>query len=544
MQSAAARFGFVVAGYSGRDASVMALFHEALAQPNPFPGGLLWTTITGGTVLPAVAELLAAAGARGVAAHLVAIDTFDALMLRLWRNLPDKPATLDAKVRRFASVTVNVAVPSAGTAKPLLRLNAIPIRALPAKCLAVRVKRPMEWADLRQLQKDAETRLVFTKGSEIWCWGPRSEVMEAFGDNLVEIAERELPVDITLAENFHIKGFLLDAIASALAKQRPLLARTQRTSAFLIADPHSEDKSLLEPVFQVVGKLSGNVAGLFAPVTDLHTQPVNISWAEAVRISITQKQGATWLLVDPDIWIWPPRARDISQGILDERRKGRFNDKYNELLSAWVQVLIGSRENGLTSQFVPSMTPMMPPILALLSEVKARLSRPSSDRPAFRGLRLFAASRARAGLSRWEARKHPLVGLIDNGPYGLRFGAPERLRIALVARTADVGRLRGLVGELARTAKPREALNYYPSIRGLVTIARSIAELADRTTFQLHPELDARPPLATRFASRKSCSNRSLSSIWYDFDFDVALVYLRRVGAPVSKARISTSTTI
>ena len=93
-----------------------------------------------------------------------------------------------------------------------------------------------------------------------------------------------------------------------------------------------------------MGKLSGNVAGLFAPVTDLHTQPVNISWAEAVRISITQKQGATWLLVDPDIWIWPPRARDISQGILDERRKGRFNDKYNELLSAWVQVLIGSRE--------------------------------------------------------------------------------------------------------------------------------------------------------------------------------------------------------
>ena len=180
MQSAAARFGFVVAGYSGRDASVMALFHEALAQPNPFPGGLSWTTITGGTVLPR-GRPSCRSRAPGVAAHLLAIDTFDALMLRLWRNLPDKPATLDAKVRRFASVTVNITVPSAGTAKPLLRLNAIPIRALPAKCLAVRVKRPMEWADLRQLQKDAETRLVFTKGSEIWCWGPRSEVMEAFG---------------------------------------------------------------------------------------------------------------------------------------------------------------------------------------------------------------------------------------------------------------------------------------------------------------------------------------------------------------------------
>src|SRR5206468_8369288 len=39
MQSAAGRFGFVVAGYSGRDASIMALFQDALAQPNPFPSG-------------------------------------------------------------------------------------------------------------------------------------------------------------------------------------------------------------------------------------------------------------------------------------------------------------------------------------------------------------------------------------------------------------------------------------------------------------------------------------------------------------------------
>ena len=29
--------------------------------------------------------------------------------------------------------------------------------------------------------------------------------------------------------------------------------------------------------------------------------------------------------------------------------------------------------------------------------------------------------------------KHPLIGLINHGPYGLSFGAPSRLRIALVA---------------------------------------------------------------------------------------------------------------
>src|SRR5208282_2790066 len=37
MKIASSRFGFIVAGYSGRDASVMALFREALEGQNPFP---------------------------------------------------------------------------------------------------------------------------------------------------------------------------------------------------------------------------------------------------------------------------------------------------------------------------------------------------------------------------------------------------------------------------------------------------------------------------------------------------------------------------
>lgn len=34
------RFGFIVAGYSGRDDSVMRLFHRILETENPFPHGL------------------------------------------------------------------------------------------------------------------------------------------------------------------------------------------------------------------------------------------------------------------------------------------------------------------------------------------------------------------------------------------------------------------------------------------------------------------------------------------------------------------------
>lgn len=139
-----------------------------------------------------------------------------------------------------------------------------------------------------------------------------------------------------------MKSFLEDALGTALARGRPLLSRTRRTSTTLIADPHAEDKTPLDPVFRAVGKLSGTIAGLFAPTTEQHPEPAKVSWAEAVRVSIVQKQNETWAVLDPDIWIWPPRAREVATDFLDQRRKGRFNNRFNVLLDAWVQVLIGS----------------------------------------------------------------------------------------------------------------------------------------------------------------------------------------------------------
>lgn len=119
MLTAASRFGFIVAGYSGRDESVMDLFRKALSRPNPFPHGLFWTGIRGAPVLPAVTELLEAASQAGVRAALVAVDTFDALMLRLWRNLPGRPIAMDNKVLKSLPGIVAIEVPPPGKGAPL-----------------------------------------------------------------------------------------------------------------------------------------------------------------------------------------------------------------------------------------------------------------------------------------------------------------------------------------------------------------------------------------------------------------------------------------
>lgn len=60
------RFGLVVAGYSGRDDSVMDMLRDVLSGQNPFPHGLYWLGLKGRPPLPAVSELLEAArGKRG-----------------------------------------------------------------------------------------------------------------------------------------------------------------------------------------------------------------------------------------------------------------------------------------------------------------------------------------------------------------------------------------------------------------------------------------------------------------------------------------------
>jgi hypothetical protein len=54
------------------------------------------------------------APARGVAAHHVPIETFDALMLRLWHNTDLKPVHIDAEVRKARLVAVNVVLRATG----------------------------------------------------------------------------------------------------------------------------------------------------------------------------------------------------------------------------------------------------------------------------------------------------------------------------------------------------------------------------------------------------------------------------------------------
>ena len=99
---------------------------------------------------------------------------------------------------------------------------------------------------------------------------------------------------------------------------------------------------LLKPLSRIVRNHSGIVPGLFTTITDEYPRAEQVRWAEAVRVSIDMKNSAVWLVIDPDIWIWPPRSRRDAIAFLDERRRDRLNQKYDEILSAWVQIIFAT----------------------------------------------------------------------------------------------------------------------------------------------------------------------------------------------------------
>ncbi|MEQ1715523.1 MAG: SIR2 family protein [Hyphomicrobium sp.] len=344
--TAASRAGFIIAGFSGRDECVMKLFHRALENPNPFPHGLYWTGIKGLPVPATVTRLLGAAKAKGIKADYVSIETYDALMLRLWRNIEGKPPALAAKVSKSGVTAVTIPLPPAGGGSALVRMNALPITAVPAQCLALRLGRELNWDDLKAARRSAEGGLILTKTDQVLCWGPQILARETFGRDFLTAQPVSLPADIAAPEATIVKGFMEEALCKALARSKPLLTRTNRTASWLIAAPHDDRTSVLEPLFRAVGKVGGNIDGLFTPVDEAHPLPERVAFAEAVRISIEVRNGRTWMLLDPDIWIWPSRARESAQPFLDQRRKDRFNSKYNELLSAWIRVLLGERQDG------------------------------------------------------------------------------------------------------------------------------------------------------------------------------------------------------
>jgi len=358
--NACSRTGLIVAGYSGRDASVMELLFEVLKRPNPFPHGLFWTGLKSHSVPEIVYELLETANSVGVNASFIPIETFDTLLLRIWRNVDDKPETLNAKVQKNSFSKVSIPLPNPGKSNIILRTNALPIGSLPSKVQKIHLSKNMEIEEIRQLVGKFSNSLILKSYEPFYCWGKKETIEKAFGDALKDIEDVDISGELSTSNVSSLKGFFEQGLCQAVIRGKPLLTRKRHNQSWLIADRHAEDKYLLESLYELVGHEAGDISGLFTPATEFNPKSEQVSWAEALRVSIDIKDDRVWVLIDPDIWIWPPRAKRLATTFLDKRRGDRFNKKYNSLLDAWIKILFESDDPKSEIRVAPFSSPESP----------------------------------------------------------------------------------------------------------------------------------------------------------------------------------------
>jgi NAD-dependent SIR2 family protein deacetylase len=329
------RYGLVVVGYSGRDASVMQVLEDAVAAGRAFPQGLFWIHRSG-PVPARVAQLIERARAAGVDAHLVEAETFDELLgdlLLLETGLPAKVSAF-LEARRPARLSNAPALAGAG-GFPVIRLNALAFVEWPNVARLVRC----EIGGAKEV-RDAIVRtgadvVAGRRYAGVVGFGRDDEMRKAFANegsvelDLFNIDPQRLSTDTSEL------ALMYDAVLRAFARERPLVIRGRRR---LAVDPARKNDAGLVSLQSAIGALVGTVAAAGGA-----------TWMEAVELHLELRLGRLWLLMSPTVWVERPdddTIRAARAEFVRSRTTNRFNREANALLGAWRDVLLdGERES-------------------------------------------------------------------------------------------------------------------------------------------------------------------------------------------------------
>lgn len=330
------RCGLVVAGYSGRDNSIMDTLEASLDYPNAFPGGLFWLHRGDADPLERVTRLLERAAAAGVECGLVRIESFDETMRDLVRLLPGLDTSALAVLSTERARWSRAPVPAGKRGWPLIRLNAVEVTMIPANCRKV-VCEIEGVAAVRKAVEDASARVIVTRTrAGVLGFGSDAEFRRAF--DRFSITEFDLASfeDRRLRYESGERGLLRDALVEALCTARNVRATRRRSADLLVPrDPTATEWRNLKTI---TGPLTGTLRG--------HPE---VRWHEGVALRLDWADDRLWLLLDP---------RVVFDGVTDETKAAaadfarehtvkRYNRDLDRLIDFWAGHLSGERLTAL-----------------------------------------------------------------------------------------------------------------------------------------------------------------------------------------------------
>ena len=346
LRTALSRFGLVVTGYSGRDASVMEVLNEALESDGAFPSGVYWTYRSADPPLGSVLDFLSRGRESGRTVGLIAVDNFIEFAGALERAVQLPQHVREAVVaKRPPAAVAPVALPGRGSRSsyPLLRLNALPLTRLPESARALQAPSSCDLKTLQQAVRTARARALVAqrRGGQLIAVGHEGELAAVIEGHGARVTRDEVQFDWDDADlDPADRGLLHDLVTIGLGRTdglRHVLARRGHQVRVL-----NGSRPGLEVLKKACKTLGGTVPG------------TTLSWSEAVGVSVEWRGGQSWLVFTPELWVSPgasgsseqaAQERRRSQAVVAEfirdRQATRYNREANAILDAWSHLLCG-----------------------------------------------------------------------------------------------------------------------------------------------------------------------------------------------------------
>jgi NAD-dependent SIR2 family protein deacetylase len=394
------RFGLLVAGYSGRDPSVMAMLRDVLAQPTPYPGGLAWVRRPEDTLADEVRDLLAAARAAGVEpVHEVEASGMMELMAEIERAVDLPPAVAaHLAVHQPAPLRYPAPPPSGPTAAyPQVRLAALPLLSVPDQARLLEDPAGLPLGVLRKALRAGRARgtLARRAGGQLVAFGDDAGLAAALGGHGVQVTGTAVPVGPGKDDQGPCStdlGLIAETLARALGRTRGVTEVLRAGQRHLL---RARDPDPRRP--QDTAALAGLRAAVGGPVTGHLTGPggARLPWAEAVTLAVDWRDGTWRLLLAPEIWVRPgftdpppgmtPAAeREAAARLGAEFARARLARRYNkatgQLMAAWIRLLTAGGAATRTA-YAFGLTPGAGIDAAFTIGTRALVSRPLAGAP-------------------------------------------------------------------------------------------------------------------------------------------------------------------
>jgi len=329
------RRGLAVVGYSGRDASVMEAFEEALDNGRGFPGGLFWFKRCQDRPFKAVSDLIKHARLLKIDAHIVEVEAFDELFVDLTRYLPqtaEKWQRLESAVRPRLS---NTKLRKMIRTTPAIRTNALAVVLRPAMCRLVRCTVGGN-KEVGEAIAAAEVDIVACRSRDgVLAFGRDVDVRKAFGPfGITEFNMHPLSTERFIRETGE-RGLVREALFRAVGRASGLRLRRWGRAMALLPDPEKVRASVFNSRgVRPVDRVSGTVPN------------TSVQWSEACRLRMDYRLDQIWLLLDPMIQIeltgdTAVEEVETAREFVRDRRSGRHNRMANALLHGWISLVFG-----------------------------------------------------------------------------------------------------------------------------------------------------------------------------------------------------------